>query len=238
MTRSMKIALAAAAALLLAGCSATHVGESWQCPLAQGAHCASVAAADPAVPAETAKDRTAAAPVLPTPLYRPRGAEDSAPGSDASPPCEADCGFDPFAWLSGLFARIGGEEAAEAESDAAAPAGTDAPKGHGPAMAEGPDDPVVGAVAAPDTAGSAPSVQVVPDTSSEPPPAPAAAATPPATPPAAAPLPAEPTVPDTALRESEVIGRIWIAPFVDADGHYREGSWVRVVLAPAAWRLP
>ena len=36
---------------LLAGCSATHVGESWQCPLAQGSSCTSIAEADPAVPA-------------------------------------------------------------------------------------------------------------------------------------------------------------------------------------------
>ena len=40
------------------------------------------------------------------------------------------------------------------------------------------------------------------------------------------------------LREPETIGRIWIAPFVDADGVYREGAWVRVVIAPAEWRLP
>ena len=55
-------------------------------------------------------------------------------------------------------------------------------------------------------------------------------------------LPAEPETveQDPAagdLRTSEVIGRIWIAPFVDADGVYREASHVRVVLEPARWRL-
>ena len=40
------------------------------------------------------------------------------------------------------------------------------------------------------------------------------------------------------LRTPEVIGRIWIAPYVDANGVYREASWVRVVLEPARWRLP
>ena len=40
------------------------------------------------------------------------------------------------------------------------------------------------------------------------------------------------------LREAEVVGRIWIAPFVDAGGIYREGAYVRAVLAPAGWRLP
>ena len=40
------------------------------------------------------------------------------------------------------------------------------------------------------------------------------------------------------LREPEFIGRIWIAPFVDGDGIYREGAYVRLVIAPARWRLP
>ena len=35
------------------------------------------------------------------------------------------------------------------------------------------------------------------------------------------------------LRTDEVVARIWIAPFVDADGVYREASHVRVVLEPA-----
>ena len=40
------------------------------------------------------------------------------------------------------------------------------------------------------------------------------------------------------LRTGEVVARIWIAPFADADGVYREASHVRVVLQPAGWRLP
>ena len=40
------------------------------------------------------------------------------------------------------------------------------------------------------------------------------------------------------LRTGEVVGRIWIAPFVDAAGVYREAGWARVVIAPARWRLP
>ena len=65
--------------------------------------------------------------------------------------------------------------------------------------------------------------------------------------PAAAPLPAEPDVPEILagaedlhggdLRTYEVVARIWIGPFVDADGVYREASHVRVVLEPAGWRL-
>ena len=60
-------------------------------------------------------------------------------------------------------------------------------------------------------------------------------AAPPATPSATAPPP-EPAEGD--LRTGETIGRIWIAPFVDADGVYREAFHVRVVLEPAGWRLP
>ena len=60
-------------------------------------------------------------------------------------------------------------------------------------------------------------------------------------------LPAEPDAPEMHasgddpaggdLRTDEVVARIWIAPFVDAEGIYREASHVRVVLEPAGWRL-
>ena len=40
------------------------------------------------------------------------------------------------------------------------------------------------------------------------------------------------------LRTPEVIGRIWIAPYVDAHGVYHEASWVRVVFEPAGWKAP
>ena len=48
--RRAAVPAAALAALLLAGCSATHVGDAWQCPLPKGGSCGSVAEADPAVP--------------------------------------------------------------------------------------------------------------------------------------------------------------------------------------------
>ena len=59
---------------------------------------------------------------------------------------------------------------------------------------------------------------------------------------AAAALPADSAYGDDdpgadGLRTGEVVARIWIAPFVDADGVYREASHVRVVLKPAGWRL-
>ena len=40
------------------------------------------------------------------------------------------------------------------------------------------------------------------------------------------------------LRTPEVIGRIWIAPYVDAHGVYHEASWVRVVFEPSGWKHP
>ena len=44
--------------------------------------------------------------------------------------------------------------------------------------------------------------------------------------------------PEADLRTEEVVARIWIAPFVDGNGVYREASHVRVVLEPAGWRVP
>ena len=49
-------------------------------------------------------------------------------------------------------------------------------------------------------------------------------------------LPAGMGLPPAGPRTPEVLGRIWIAPYVDAAGAYHEGSWVRVVIEPAAWR--
>ena len=40
------------------------------------------------------------------------------------------------------------------------------------------------------------------------------------------------------LRTPEVIGQIWIAPYVDSLGIYHEASWVRVVFEPAGWKHP
>ena len=182
------------AALLLAGCSSGNIGESWQCPLAKGGSCDSVAAADPAVP--DAGGRT----VLGEPLWQVR---ERAPEPRSETACTAGCdgGFDPFAWLARLFQADPGSESGANDRD-----GSRSPH------AEGPKTGTVGAAA-------------------QSPPAPAAAA-----------LPAEPAGAEDGpqaddLRTGEVVARIWIASFVDADGIYREASHVRVVLEPAGWRL-
>ena len=199
---------AALAALLLAGCSTGHIGESWQCPLADAGTCDSVAAADPAVPDMNAARNA----VLAEPLCRVRASDRLEAAAET--PCATACGdgFDPVGWLIRLFETEDGErgappagESARAPSAAAQPAG------------EGPDKEAA---------------------------APAAARTEPPEPPT---LPAEagPGQHDLAqggpaaadLRTGEVVARIWIAPFVDADGVYREASHVRAVLEPAGWRL-
>ena len=85
-------AAAAAAVLALAGCSSTHVGESWQCPLAQGSECTSVAAADPAVPARAGSGTVR---VLGEPLYRVRSEGDAGGAREparAGTPCDSACG--------------------------------------------------------------------------------------------------------------------------------------------------
>ena len=213
-------ALIVLGALALGGCSGTNVGDSWQCPLAQGGTCDSVAGADPAVPRAASASRAAPVPqaasaadaapadgmTIRAPLYRVRG---GGPREAAAPPCEAGCGFDPFGWLVRLFGADGGEgEPGTVPTDSApqelalpmpANSRTAAAETESPAV----DDPV---------------------------------------PAGAAPVPADDDPGsdrrDDDLRTGEVVARIWIAPFVDANGVYREASHVRVVLEPAGWRLP
>ena len=235
---------AALAALALAGCSATHVGDDWQCPLAQGKVCASVAAADPAMPETLAPETRVPATRGGTRLAGeiPRlGQNDSriaagAPAGRADEPaCASDC--DPFAWLGSLFAGIadaGSEDPVTDVSPRNSHAAHAGPRGDSAAPAPGSPRDSAAAAGHPGSGASATESAAI---------APAA--------PGDTSLPAEneagggastedAPVPafDDALRTGEVVARIWIAPFVDEDGIYREGSWVRAVIAPAAWRLP
>ena len=217
---------AAVAALLLAGCSTGHIGESWQCPLAEGGLCDSVAAADPAVPDAGASDGA----VLREPLWRVRGAETDmtparGPGQAASPPCDAECGdgFDPFAWLARLFAAETHEGDARPAGGSAQALSATAARPSDPLSGEDADAPAEPAAALPVEAGPS---QDEPERDG------------PAT---ALPATAERADEDADggdLRTGEIVARIWIAPFVDADGVYREASHVRAVLEPAGWRLP
>ena len=212
MWRALAPMMAVAVALALPGCAATHIGEDWQCPLAQGARCVSVASADPAVPdagpavrgadpaargAEPAVRGTH--PVARRPVVRRADTRASAGVSrtnaetgtaGARRDCPAFCR--PFRWL----ARLLEAEAGRDPSDASAPAnGVREPAANDPATEAGAHkgEPSGDADASP---------------------------------------------PHTPLRLPETVGRVWIAPYVDAHGVYREASWVRVVIAPAAWRTP
>ncbi len=229
---------AAMAAMLLAGCSTGHIGESWQCPLAEGGTCDSVAAADPAVP----DPKAAGTAVLAEPLWRVRG--DELAGGSAETPCATACGegFDPFAWLARLFGGGDPDSSAgsggEASADRAGPGDAMAAAGPSTSNPSAPGDAI--RKAEPAASSTSPA-------GTEPQPADPAAALLPA-PGSREPVPAsEPggQAPEPApydreagdLRTDEVVARIWIAPFVDADGVYREASHVRVVLDPAGWRL-
>ena len=206
--------LALAAGLALAGCAGSHVGDAWQCPIAQGAVCESVAAADPAVP-ETAEPEALA---IDAPLYRARDKDGRAAGGAPDPETECAVGCGPFAWLARLFAPGPGDAAtddrAAAEVDGRADTRGGLPDGGASAPAAVRPEP-----AAPESPAT---VEAASDgTGAEAPPAP---------------LPAGSDLRADALRTSEVVGRIWIGPFVDAGGVYREAAWVRVVIAPADWR--
>ena len=218
-SRRAALPVATLAMLLLAGCSSGNIGESWQCPLAKGGSCDSVAAADPAVP--DAGGRT----VLGEPLWQVR---ERTPEPRSETVCTAGCGggFGPFAWLARLF------------GDPGSPAGAGGNDGGDERSAARQPEPA--------TAGKTETVPADPDREAE------AAAASSAAPepvglqlaePAAAALQAEPELAAVGpqaddLRTGEVVARIWIAPFVDADGVYREASYIRVVLEPAGWRLP
>ena len=170
LTRLLEVSLVVVAGVLLAGCSAPHVGESWQCPLAQGTSCTTITEADPAVLAGAARP----AVLFGEPLREARRP------LDGKAACDGGC--KPFGWLRGLFGIGAGDDAGPRPSAAATLAAETEPA----ARLDGIAMPVT----------------------------------------------------DEALRVPEVLGRIWIAPFVDADGIYREAHWVRVVLEPAGWKLP
>ena len=196
-------ALVTMAMLAITGCAGTHVGDDWQCPMAQGEICASVSAADPAVPAGVERGNSPL-PAGNVPLYRPSerdgpplAREDESATAEAKKECGSGFGLLlPFAWLGRLLAPD-----AHASADSASRSGAD------PAVSPG--------------------SRTVTEHAGETGPSPAEVVT----------RVTQKPVHDDA-REPERIGRVWIGPFVDADGVYREASWVRIVIAPAEWRIP
>ena len=110
-------ATALATTLALGGCAGTHVGDAWQCPLAQGSACASVTAADPAVSdvADTSNFATRAS------LNRERSAArlDGPRAILAKPATDCAKGCNPLTWIAGLFTSNTDEAAANNEGGAA-----------------------------------------------------------------------------------------------------------------------
>ena len=200
-TRSAMPTLALLAALALAGCSRGHVGESWQCPLATGGSCGSVAAADPAVP------ETSGGTVLDAPLWRTRdGAGDLPEATVCAGGCANASG--PFGWLGRLLPDSHGDADPRARDEENGPGnyvpGADAAISSA-ALSALPADP---AFALHDADAEGPDGEGLHRGDSR----------------------------NDGLRTDEVVARIWIAPFVDGNGVYREAGHVRVVLEPASWR--
>ena len=182
-------AAALVGALALGGCSGTHIGDAWQCPMVQGKACVSVAGADPAV----AQAVEAGGLAIRAPLYRTHGeSRSSARAEKAGRGRSCDSSCNPFAWFAGLFTAIG------------TPAPQNAAKDDSGTLRAGMSgvDRVDGIVRDPEPA-----------------------------------IPDFPASAKDDLRTPEIIGRVWIAPFVDSDGVLREASWARVVIDPAGWRL-
>ena len=214
--------LSAAAGLALAGCAADYVGDDWQCPLAQGSVCASVAAADPAVPqARDPHARIVETPTAPDAAGRAALLHGPRPeGSKSTAAEELDCASEcnPLCWLAELFgASDGGPQDADGPGRAADdgrlakdPVSKDA------AGAVGPFGVAAGCAGVTETAGAPGFRRDTVDASAA-------------------------ALHDGGghgeVREPETIARVWIAPWVDADGVYREGAWVRAVIAPAEWWL-
>ena len=210
--RAYRVAAWLLGAFGLSGCATNHVGNAWQCPLIQGNPCQSVASADPAAPESVSGDPwESSVLVTDTPLYRaPSFATTGAVTGGGSQPPVAKCdgGCRPRAWVSRLFRN---RAAAGVRSGRDHDDAGDEP----PAQAAASDDAGTWTPDAPEGTGALQGTG-----------APQRSAAP------------QGLAALQGLRTSEVIGRIWIGPYVDAQGIYHEASWVRVVLEPAGWRHP
>ena len=195
------------AALLLAGCSSGHIGEDWQCPLVTGGSCHSTAMADPAVPKPASVQRRA--PGGPIRLLPLEASPNSADKPPDYGPGQASMETPPCEAACDGFGPFGWLER----------------------LFEGKGQEETGSAR---TAAAQPSIpsRDVQERPAEPP-----TASLPGEPEADAREPASGNAQAGDLRTDETVARIWIAPFVDADGIYREAAHVRVVLEPAGWRI-
>lgn len=227
--------------LTLASCGASHVGETWQCPLAQGSSCTSVERADPAIrpvpePTELAPlvletiTTTGSGEIDPSHKHEGRHSPNSRTGNAQaiSESCRSRCNpvgwF--WRWLTGGDSRASAG-AAELAVEAAPPgeASTEALRvstllgdNAGRSTAA---DTTLAAQPQPDSRRNSESTREESTRDTQGP----------------SESMRDTQVPVAAdVRVPEKIGRVWIAPWVDATGVYREGAWVWIVLSPATWR--
>ena len=213
-THSINPTMAAALILgasLMGGCATSHVGNAWQCPLVQGSVCARVAEADPASPWRIPTYANGAAgAATEEPATRVRGYR-NATGARWPAARAAASAQEPESICKG-DCRVQDRRAQDS--------GAQHRIGHG----------FGGTVAESSGAGeTAPGVDDPPSAS-----LPSASLL-------AAGLPSAGLLPARHWRDgartAEVIGRIWIAPYVDEHGIYHEAGWVRVVIEPAGWSV-
>lgn len=197
-------------ALLLGGCATSHIGSEWPCPASQGTPCTSVSAADPA-----------RAPAGGTPAGGRIAGGAVAGGGVAG-------GDYPEGSQRPLYRPEGNGEIARARKS-----GKDTNRASERCLGGCRPFEWLGRLI-----GIAPRLE---DGESKPADAPENAREENALPesPSAGPVDLPPAgVASAGRRTEEVVGRIWLAPYVDGNGVYHEASWVRVVLEPARWRLP
>ena len=210
---SMNPTMAAAlilGAILMGGCATSHVGNSWQCPLVQGSVCARVAEADPASPGR-----------IPTYTNEAAGAA-----------------TEEFATRVRGYRNATGARWPAARAAASAPEPESICQGdcrvRNRRAQDGGAQHRIGHGFGGTVAESAGAREIAGDTApgvDDPPSAGLLSAGLPS-----AGLPSAGHWRDGA-RTAEVVGRIWIAPYVDEHGIYHEASWVRVVIEPAGWSV-
>ena len=205
-------------ALLLGGCATSHIGSEWPCPASQGTPCTSVSAADPA-----------RAPAVDAPAGG-RVAGNAVAGGDYPEESQRPL-YEPDGNAEIARARKSGKDSRSASERCLGGCRPFAWLGRLTGNAPGPEGSESTIADEPENAREE---NALPESPSAGP----ADLHPADLPPAGVPSAGPADLLSAGLRTEEVVGRIWIAPYVDGNGVYHEASWVRVVLEPARWRLP
>ena len=222
-------------ALLLGGCATSHIGSEWPCPASQGMSCTSVSAADPA------RAPAVDAPAVDAPAVdAPAGGAVVGGGVAGGGVAGGDYPEEnqrPLYWPEGngeiARARKSGKDTNRASERCLEGCRPFEWLGRLTGIAPRPERGAASGEGSESTPADAPENAREENALPESPSAGLADL-----PPAGAPFAGPADLPSAGLRTEEVVGRIWIAPYVDGNGVYHEASWVRVVLEPARWRLP